>query len=44
MLGLHDMAGKVFLNEDVPGWLYQVKMGATTIWERWDALARRHDL
>ncbi len=39
MLGLHDMAGKVFLNEEVPGWLYQVKMGATTIWERWDALA-----
>ncbi len=39
LLGLHDMAGKVFLNEEVPGWLYQVKMGATTIWERWDALA-----
>jgi alpha-L-rhamnosidase len=39
MLGLHDHAAKVFLNEDVPGWLFQVKMGATTIWERWDALA-----
>jgi alpha-L-rhamnosidase len=39
MLGLHDHAGRVFLNEDVPGWLYQVRMGATTIWERWDALA-----
>jgi alpha-L-rhamnosidase len=22
----------------VPGWLYQVKKGATTIWERWDAI------
>ncbi len=38
-LGLHDLAAKVFLNEKVPGWLYQVKQGATTIWERWDALA-----
>jgi alpha-L-rhamnosidase len=28
----------VFLQEEVPGWLYQVKMGATTIWERWDAI------
>ncbi|WP_218013777.1 alpha-L-rhamnosidase [Rubellimicrobium rubrum] len=37
--GMHDLAGKVFLNERVPGWLYQVKMGATSIWERWDAIA-----
>ncbi len=37
-LGMHDLAAKVFLNERIPGWLYQVKMGATTIWERWDAL------
>lgn len=36
--GMHDLAGRVFLNEEVPGWLYQVKMGATTIWERWDAM------
>jgi alpha-L-rhamnosidase len=28
----------VFLQEEVPGWLYQVKQGATTIWERWDAI------
>jgi len=28
----------VFLQEKVPGWLYQVKTGATTIWERWDAI------
>ena len=39
MLGLHEHAARVFLNEEVPGWLYQVRMGATTIWERWDALA-----
>jgi alpha-L-rhamnosidase len=35
---MHDLAGKVFLNERLPGWLYQVKTGATTIWERWDAV------
>jgi alpha-L-rhamnosidase len=39
MLGMDDLIAKVFLNEEVPGWLYQVKMGATTIWERWNALA-----
>lgn len=38
-LGMHDVAEKVFLNRKVPGWLYQVEQGATTIWERWDALA-----
>ncbi|WDR07610.1 family 78 glycoside hydrolase catalytic domain [Devosia rhodophyticola] len=32
------LAGQMFLQEEVPGWLYQVKMGATTIWERWDAV------
>ena len=32
------LAAAVFLQEEVPGWLYQVKNGATTIWERWDAI------
>ena len=39
MLGMGDVAEKVFLNRRVPGWLYQVDQGATTIWERWDAMA-----
>lgn len=30
-------AYRVLLQEDCPGWLYAVKAGATTIWERWDA-------
>ncbi len=38
-LGMDDLAEKVFLQQDVPGWLYQVTKGATTIWERWDAMA-----
>ena len=26
----------LLLKDDFPSWLYQVKMGATTIWEHWD--------
>lgn len=37
-IGEWGLASEVFLQEEVPGWLYQVKMGATTIWERWDAI------
>jgi alpha-L-rhamnosidase len=37
-IGATPLAGAVFLQEEVPGWLYQVKNGATTIWERWDAI------
>ena len=37
-IGEPGLAAQVFLQEEVPGWLYQVKMGATTIWERWDAI------
>ena len=37
-IGEAELAGDVFLQEEVPGWLYQVKRGATTIWERWDAI------
>jgi alpha-L-rhamnosidase len=37
-IGEVGLAADVFLQEEVPGWLYQVKMGATTIWERWDAI------
>ncbi len=37
-IGATDLAAKLLLQEEVPGWLYQVKQGATTIWERWDAI------
>lgn len=29
-------AYNLLLNENYPSWLYEVKQGATTIWERWD--------
>ncbi len=34
--GYDDLAYTLLLKEDYPSWLYPVKMGATTIWERWD--------
>lgn len=36
--GEHDLAGTIFLQEDYPSWLYAVKKGATTIWERWNSI------
>lgn len=36
--GKIDEAYKLLLNESFPSWLYQVKMGATTIWEHWDGI------
>jgi len=36
--GRHDLSAEVFLKEDFPGWLYAVKKGATTVWERWDSV------
>lgn len=34
--GHTDVAYTLLLQETYPSWLYPVKMGATTIWERWD--------
>lgn len=34
--GEADLAYDLLLQETYPSWLYPVKMGATTIWERWD--------
>ncbi len=36
--GHADVAYRMLLNEKCPSWLYQIKMGATTVWERWDGL------
>lgn len=33
-----DVAYELLMREEYPGWLYQVKQGATTIWEHWDGL------
>lgn len=34
--GYTDVAYQLLEREKYPSWLYPVKMGATTIWERWD--------
>ena len=34
--GYTDVAYQLLLQDTYPSWLYPVKMGATTIWERWD--------
>ncbi|MBS7566700.1 glycoside hydrolase family 78 protein [Mucilaginibacter sp. Bleaf8] len=36
--GYTDVAYDLLMQESYPSWLYPVKMGATTIWERWDGL------
>lgn len=36
--GYDDIAYKLLLRDKYPSWLYPVKMGATTIWERWDGI------
>ncbi len=35
-IGRTDLAYKLLLNDTYPSWLFTVKQGATTIWERWD--------
>ncbi len=36
--GQTETAFKMLLNTNCPSWLYEVKAGGTTIWERWDGL------
>jgi len=36
LAGLDDLAYALLLQETYPSWLFPVKLGATTMWERWD--------
>ncbi|MDE7331797.1 MAG: glycoside hydrolase family 78 protein [Lachnospiraceae bacterium] len=36
--GLYELAYDFLLNEQFPGWLYCVGLGATTVWERWNSV------
>jgi alpha-L-rhamnosidase len=36
--GYAEDAYKMLLTDTCPSWLYEMKVGGTTIWERWDAL------
>ena len=37
-VGAVDTAYDLLLEEECPSWLYAVRQGATTVWERWDSL------
>ena len=36
--GFSDLAYTLLLNEENPGWLHEIKLGATTVWERWNSV------
>ncbi|WP_345955760.1 glycoside hydrolase family 78 protein [Mucilaginibacter sp. PAMB04168] len=42
--GYDDIAYTLLLQDTYPSWLYPVKKGATTIWERWDGIKANGDL
>ena len=35
---MDDYAYRILFNEECPGWIYCINLGATTIWERWNSL------
>ncbi|HEY8962770.1 MAG TPA: family 78 glycoside hydrolase catalytic domain [Luteolibacter sp.] len=37
-IGRSDLAMRLLLNEDYPSWGFPIKMGATTMWERWNSI------
>jgi alpha-L-rhamnosidase len=36
-VGRNDVAYRILLQETYPGWLYSIRQGATTMWERWNS-------
>ncbi len=39
-VGLNDLAYNLLLQDADPSWLYSVKQGATTVWERWNSYTK----
>lgn len=39
-VGLDDLAYSLLLQTDEPSWLYTVRQGATTMWERWNSYTK----
>jgi alpha-L-rhamnosidase len=37
-IGRDDLAMRLLLNEDYPSWGFEIRMGATTLWERWNSI------
>lgn len=40
--GRTDLAYRMLENEAEPGWLFEVRSGATTVWENWDGTASQN--
>ncbi len=36
--GMNDLSYHLLMEKGYPGWLYEVLMGATTVWERWNSV------
>lgn len=43
LAGRTDLAYALLQNDKYPSWLYSIKKGATTIWERWDGIRENGD-
>lgn len=39
-IGETDLAYELLFQEESPSWLYEVKQGATTVWERWNSYSK----
>lgn len=37
-----EAAYRMLENEEYPSWIYEIKQGATTVWENWDGVASRN--
>ena len=36
--GEDHLAYDLLFNEEYPGWIYEIRLGATTVWERWNSM------
>ena len=39
LAGRDKLAYRILFNEEFPGWLYEINLGATTVWERWNSMS-----
>ena len=42
--GYTDTAYRLLLQDTCPGWLYEVRRGATTVWEEWDGINEKGEV
>lgn len=38
-----EAAYKMLENEEYPSWIYEIRQGATTVWESWDGVSSRNN-